>query len=184
MNSAERQAHFKNRMREKGLTQANEWIPETRKTLFREIAAALREGKDLGDIVPSNQTPDIVPSNNPPYIEAVEEYYRKTRAKDPKSTLERAIQAYIEAEIKPQIEAEVQRRVTHERERLSALMNETEEKRQFWYDLINQRSRGHDFKHGLKILRQALHPDRLETAPELRTKAMDEIKLLANFLGA
>jgi len=77
----------------------------------------------------------------------------------------------------------VRSQLTKERQRVAELMADAAEKQQFWQDLINKRGQGHDFSQGLKLLRQALHPDRLETAPELRTKAMDEIKNLAHFLG-
>lgn len=69
-----------------------------------------------------------------------------------------------------------------ERMRVSELMAETAEKRQFYEDLINKRMNGYDFRGGLKVLRQAVHPDREEASQAVRSKAVDVIKHLSELL--
>ncbi len=200
MNGAEKQAQFKARMRAKGLAQATEWIPETKKPLFREIAAALREGKDPQSIVTSNPLPepegaalregkdpqDTVTSNNPDHYDAVKEHYLQTRSKDPKSALERAARAYVEAMLIPKVDAAVASRVLKEREELA-------EMRQTLYGLQEEAQadmeRAKELRMSLpglmteeeyRLIRGCLHPDR---APEDRkttfSKAFDIFSRLA-----
>jgi len=76
----------------------------------------------------------------------------------------------------------VKQQLEKERKRVSALMEETAQKRQFYEDLINKRMNGFDFKTGLKILRQAVHPDRGESSEAVQAKAMDVIKHLSGLL--
>lgn len=162
MNGAEKQAQFKARMRAKGLAQSNEWIPESKKLLFREMAAAWREGKDPSNVVTGNQSPEP---------EAIAEYYRRSRAKDPQTVLDRAVRAHVTAELEPQIEAEVQRRVVKERDELAEL-------RKTLYRLQEEaqadRDRARELRTNLdglmteeeyRLVRGCLHPDR---APEDR----------------
>jgi hypothetical protein len=78
----------------------------------------------------------------------------------------------------------VRRQLKNERTRISELMHEAAEKRQFYEDLVNKRANGYDYRQGLKILRQVAHPDRHENSPELRANAMDAIRHIAKFLDA
>jgi hypothetical protein len=76
----------------------------------------------------------------------------------------------------------VRKQLDAERRRVSELMAEADEKRQFYEDLLNKRANGHDLRQDLKILRQVAHPDRPDTSAELRTKAMESIRHIAKFL--
>lgn len=174
MNGAEKQAQFKARMRDKGFVQSTEWIPETQKTIFREIAAALRDGKVPPNMVTGNQSPNIVTGNQSPEPEAVTEYYRQSRAKDPKSALDRAVRAYVAAEVEPQIEVEVKKRVAKRQEELAR--QETDLKRLF-QEAMRDQERANDLLKNLdglmtedeyRLIRGCLHPDRANE--ELRAK--------------
>jgi hypothetical protein len=76
----------------------------------------------------------------------------------------------------------VERQLETERKRVGALMEDAETKRQFYQDLLNKRSNGYDFASGLKILRQAVHPDRESASIQVKEKAMDVIKHIEKFL--
>ena len=78
----------------------------------------------------------------------------------------------------------VKNQLEKERKRISDLMAEAAEKRQFYEDLLNKRANGHDLRQDLKILRQVAHPDRTETSAELRNSAMEAIRHIAMFIGA
>lgn len=77
----------------------------------------------------------------------------------------------------------VKKQLEKERDRVGTLMEDAAKKRQFYEDLLNKKTNGHDFRQGLKILRQMAHPDRDKVSASLRAKAMDEIKRIAEFLG-
>jgi len=76
----------------------------------------------------------------------------------------------------------VRKKLDMERKRISELMNEAAEKRQFYEDLLNKRANGYDLRQDLKILRQVAHPDRPETSVSLRIKAMEAIRHISKFL--
>jgi hypothetical protein len=78
----------------------------------------------------------------------------------------------------------VKKQLEKERRRISDLMAEAAEKRQFYEDLLNKRANGHNLRQDLKILRQVAHPDRAETSPELRNRAMEAIRHITSFLDA
>ena len=180
MGNREAQAAFKTRMQERGFTQANEWIPASQREALKKFAKSLREG---GNDTEARE----VTSNQSAVPEAVAEYYRKSRAKDPKSALERAARAVIEAEINPQIiEAEVARRVVKERNELAAL-------RQTLNGLIEEAQADKDRAHELRMtlpglmteeeyrtIRGCLHPDRVpEDRKQVFGKAFDIFSRLA-----
>lgn len=77
----------------------------------------------------------------------------------------------------------VKQQLSKERQRISEMMTEAAEQRQFYEDLINKRTNGQDLKQTFKTLRQALHPDRPETSRELRKKAYDALDPLGRFVG-
>lgn len=77
----------------------------------------------------------------------------------------------------------VKKQLEKERKRISELMAEAAQKRQFYEDLLSQRTNGHDLRQDLKILRQVAHPDRADVSAELRNKAMESIRHISNFLG-
>lgn len=77
----------------------------------------------------------------------------------------------------------VKKQLEQERKHISEMLAEAADKRQFYQDLLNKRANGHDFRKGLKMLRQMAHPDRSETTVSLRAKAMHEIEFIAQFLG-
>lgn len=77
----------------------------------------------------------------------------------------------------------VKKQLEQERKHISEMLAEAADKRQFYQDLLNKKANGHDFRKGLKMLRQMAHPDRIETTASLRAKAMHEIEFIAKFLG-
>lgn len=164
MNNREKQALFRKRMQEKGLIQVTDWIPADERESYRKIASDLREGKGL----PPTQAKGSVTSNQTSDQEAIAEYYRTSRAKDPKSALDRAVRAFVAAEVEPQIEAEVKRRVTQEREELASLrakLRATER------EAHEERDRARELRMNLdglmteeeyRLIRGCLHPDRAQ----------------------
>lgn len=76
----------------------------------------------------------------------------------------------------------VKKQLEVERKRVSELMAEAAEKRQFYEDLLNKRANGLDLQKDLRILRQVAHPDRPETSKELRYSAMEAINHISKFL--
>ena len=154
-------------MQEKGLIQVTDWIPADERESYRKIASDLREGKGL----PPTQAKGSVTSNQTSDQEAIAEYYRTSRAKDPKSALDRAVRAFVAAEVEPQIEAEVQRRVTQEREelaRLRAKLHATEKEAQEERERLRELRMNLDglmTEEEYRLIRGCLHPDR---APEDR----------------
>mgnify|MGYP001769281516 CR=1 FL=1 len=167
MNNREKQALFRKRMQEKGLIQVTDWIPADERESYRKIASDLREGKGL----PPTQAKGSVTSNQTSDQEAIAEYYRTSRAKDPKSALDRAVRAFVAAEVEPQIEAEVKRRVTQEREELASLrakLRATEKEAQEERDRLRELRMNLDglmTEDEYRLVRGCLHPDR---APEDR----------------
>lgn len=167
MNNREKQALFRKRMQEKGLIQVTDWIPADERESYRKIASDLREGKGL----PPTQAKGSVTSNQTSDQEAIAEYYRTSRAKDPKSALDRAVRAFVAAEVEPQIEAEVKRRVTQEREELASLrakLRATEKEAQEERDRLRELRMNLDglmTEEEYRLIRGCLHPDR---APEDR----------------
>ena len=167
MGNREAQAAFKTRMQDRGFTQANEWIPASQREALRQFAKALRDGGSGTEV-------SAVTSNKPSDQEAIAEYYRTSRAKDPKSALDRAVRAFVAAEVEPQIEAEVKRRVTQEREELASLrakLRATER------EAHEERDRARELRMNLdglmteeeyRLIRGCLHPDRAEE--ELKPK--------------
>lgn len=97
-----------------------------------------------------------------------------------KAELER-LQNQAHAAVLTELKA-VRKQLDTERKRVSELMAEAAEKRQFYEDLLNKRANGHDLRQDLKILRQVAHPDRPETSQELRTRAMEAIRHISEFL--
>ena len=77
----------------------------------------------------------------------------------------------------------VQAQLKKERDRIGQLMEEAAQKREFYEDLINKRMNGYDFKAGIKLLRQALHPDRKQISDSLLNKALDAVKHFEKFFG-
>jgi len=69
-----------------------------------------------------------------------------------------------------------------ERKRIQELMTSADKKQQFYNDLVNKKMNGYDYKMGLKVLRQAVHPDREVASKEVKLRAMDAIKHFASFL--
>ena len=167
MGNREAQAAFKTRMQDRGFTQANEWIPASQREALRQFAKALRDGGSGTEV-------SAVTSNKPSDQEAIAEYYRTSRAKDPKSALDRAVRAFVAAEVEPQIEAEVQRRVTQEREelariraKLNAIEKETKEELEIAQNL-RMNLDGLMTEEEYRLIRGCLHPDRAEE--ELKPK--------------
>ena len=113
-------------------------------------------------------------NNQPSDQEAIAEYYRTSRAKDPKSALERAVRAFVAAEVEPQIAAEVKRRVAKTQEELTKQLDEL---KKLWKESAAEKERFYDLCTGLdglmtedeyKLIRGCLHPDRVED--ELKPK--------------
>jgi hypothetical protein len=77
----------------------------------------------------------------------------------------------------------LQAQLKKERERIGQLMEDAAQKREFYEDLINKRMNGYDFKAGIKLLRQALHPDRKQISDSLLNKALDAVKHFERFFG-
>lgn len=72
-------------------------------------------------------------------------------------------------------------KLNEERQRIRKLMQEADEKQMFYNDLINKRMNGFDHKAGLKVLRQAVHPDRENASAAVKNRAMNVIEKLARF---
>jgi len=74
-------------------------------------------------------------------------------------------------------------RTAEKDQRLTEMLAATRKERLFYEDLVNKRMNGYDWKLGLKLLRQAVHPDRDAGAtPAIREKAMEAIRHFAQFM--
>ena len=126
----------------------------------------------------------------------------KTEAEEAKASLPMSAQKRFAAAVKKQVKVElielqnqahdavtkelkaVQRQLQEERDRVGRLMEEADEKRQKYQDLINKRMNGFDYKTGIKVLKQALHPgDRTEATPAVRQKAWETVLQFERFFS-
>ena len=126
----------------------------------------------------------------------------REEAEEAKAALPPSAKKRVESAVKKQVKVEltelqnqahdaitkelkaVQRQLQEERDRVGRLMEEADEKRQKYQDLINLRMNGFDYKAGIKVLKQALHPgDRAEATPAVRKKAWEAVLQFERFFS-
>ena len=179
-------ARYRAKLKAAGVSQVNLMAPVSRHGQLRDIAKAMRDDPAVmvtyGGKVSSD--PPVSSDLSPETQAVIDAYYARSRAKDPKSALERAVAAVVQRELLPQIDKAVRERVADEERRLSAwgkrLLDE-EDRLDARAKSLNERAKtisGYMTRAEYKLILSCLHTDR-DADPGRKDKAFKIMQRMA-----